>query len=104
MHCYSIFYDAHALGEDLTGSAPEPVDTTTAGLLHTWKLETQYYRAELSIWIDEIADREAWRAEFVKPEAKEVVSALGAWIFCFRKPIGQEELVWHPALYGTATY
>ncbi|QDS77449.1 hypothetical protein FKW77_006857 [Venturia effusa] len=81
-----------ALLKDLTGSSPTPVDSTTAGLLHTWKLETQYYRAELSIWIDEIVDLEAWRAEFVKPEAKEVVSALGAWIFCFRKPISQEEL------------
>ncbi|TID18873.1 hypothetical protein E6O75_ATG05994 [Venturia nashicola] len=79
-------------GKDLTGSAPTPVDTTTAGLSHTWTIETQYYRAELSIWIDEIVDQEAWRTEFVKPEAKEVVSALGAWIFCFRKPIKQDEL------------
>lgn len=93
MQCDSIFYDTHVHGKDLTGSAPTPIDSTTAGLSHTWKLETQYYRAELYIWIDEIVDREAWRTEFVKPEAKEVVSALGAWIFCFRKPIGQAELV-----------
>lgn len=49
-------------------------------------------------------DREAWRTEFVKPEAKEVVSALGAWIFCFRKPIGQEELVWLLILYSNFIY
>lgn len=78
---------------DLTGSAPTPFTTTTAGLLHTWKLETQYYRADLTIWIDEIVDKEAWQTEFMKPEAKEVVSALGAWIYCFRKPLGGEELV-----------
>lgn len=38
-------------------------------------------------------DREAWQSEFVKPEAKEVVSALGAWIFCFRKPLDEKQLV-----------
>jgi hypothetical protein len=85
--------DAHSRSIDLTGSAPTPVDTTTAGLSHTWKLETQYYCAELSIWIDEIVDKEAWQTEFLKPEAKEVVSALGAWIYCFRKPVGEKELV-----------
>jgi hypothetical protein len=38
------------------------------------------------IWIDEIADVEAWKSEFMKPEAKEVVEAVGAWVYCFRTP------------------
>jgi hypothetical protein len=104
---HSISPLAHVY-EDLTGSAPTPLDTTTAGLSHTWKLETQYYRAELSIWVDEIVDIEAWQTEFVKPEAKEVVSALGAWIFCFKKPLDEKELVrrrsspWNTGIIDTA--
>lgn len=78
---------------DLTGSAPTPIDSTTAGLSHTWKLETPYYTADLPIWIDEIVDTGAWQTEFTKPEAKEVVGALGAWVYCFRKPLKQEDLV-----------
>ena len=40
----------------------------------------------MPVWIDEIADVEAWKTEFLKPEAKEVVEALGAWVYCFRTP------------------
>ena len=40
----------------------------------------------MPIWIDEIADTQAWKTEFLKPEAKEVVEAVGAWIYCFRLP------------------
>jgi alpha- and gamma-adaptin-binding protein p34 len=36
--------------------------------------------------VDEIADTEAWKAEFLKPEAGEVVQALGAWLYCFELP------------------
>lgn len=38
--------------------------------------------------MDEIADLEAWTSEFLKPEAKEVVRAVGAWVYCFRKSNG----------------
>ena len=34
--------------------------------------------------MDEIADVEALKREFLKPEAKEVVDAVGAWVYCFR--------------------
>jgi len=34
----------------------------------------------------------AWGEEFKKEEAREVVTAVGAWIFCFRKPVRQSEL------------
>ena len=77
---------------DLTGSAPELITDTTAGLAHAWALETRYYTATLPIWIDELPDVSEWRTEFTKPEAKEVVSVVGAWIFCFRKPVKVEDV------------
>ena len=52
-------------------------------MTHEWTLKTPYYTAAIPIWIDEITDVDAWKAEFLKPEAKEVVDALGAWIYCF---------------------
>ncbi|KAG9756105.1 hypothetical protein KCU73_g5080, partial [Aureobasidium melanogenum] len=69
----------------LTGSAPTPDPSTgsLAGVTHEWNIRTAYYTADIPIWIDEITDVEAWKAEFLKPEAKEVVDALGAWIYCF---------------------
>lgn len=72
---------------DLTGSAPELVSDSTSGLSHSWKVSTRYYTATLPIWVDEVSDVKAWHDEFSSPEAKEVVSILGAWIFCFRKPL-----------------
>jgi len=77
---------------ELTGSAPDPLDGSTAGLSHTWTLETAYYTADLPIWIDEIPDPAQWKEEFLKPEAKEVVTALGAWIYCFRRPVTSSHL------------
>ena len=41
----------------------------------------------MPVWIDEIGDVEAWKAEFLKPEAREVIEAVGAWIYCFPMPI-----------------
>ncbi|KAF2762613.1 hypothetical protein EJ05DRAFT_7625 [Pseudovirgaria hyperparasitica] len=73
--------------KDLTGSAPSPIDSSTAGLSHTLSLKTPYYTAAIPIWIDELASLPAWTAEFLAPEACAVVSALGAWIFCFRRPL-----------------
>ncbi|KAI4736823.1 hypothetical protein E4T50_12677 [Aureobasidium sp. EXF-12298] len=70
---------------DLTGSAPTPDPSTgsLAGVTHEWTVKTPYYTAAIPIWIDEVTDIDAWKAEFLKPEAKEVVDALGAWIYCF---------------------
>ncbi|PSN66461.1 hypothetical protein BS50DRAFT_415246 [Corynespora cassiicola Philippines] len=81
-----------SLLKDLTGSAPEPPSASTAGLSHEWDLKTKYYTAKLPIWIDEIPSVAEWRAEFTKPEAREVVSVLGAWIYCFRKPVSEADL------------
>ena len=76
----------------LTGSAPTPVDESTAGLSHTWDLTTQYYKVELSIWIDEVASISAWKTDFLNADAKEVVCALGAIVLCFKKPATKDEL------------
>jgi hypothetical protein len=78
---------------DLTGSSPAPNDNSIAGLSHTWSISTNYYKADLPIWIDEITNVSEWQAEFSKPEAREVVSSLGAWIFCFRHPVTEEDYV-----------
>jgi hypothetical protein len=77
---------------DLTGSAPTSIDSSLAGLTHTWTLKTQYYTAELNIWIDDISDLSTWQTEFSKDEAKEVIEAVGAWIYIFRKPVTENDL------------
>jgi hypothetical protein len=81
---------------ELTGSAPEPTTfegrETTAGLSHEWRLETKYYTATLPIWLDEITDVLEWRTEFTKPEAREVVTVIGGWIYCFKKPVEAKDL------------
>ncbi|KAI5203404.1 hypothetical protein E4T39_04203 [Aureobasidium subglaciale] len=73
------------IATDLTGSAPTPDASTgsLAGITHEWNLKTAYYTAAIPIWIDETTDVDAWSAEFLKPEAREVVQALGGWIYCF---------------------
>ncbi|KAH7371205.1 hypothetical protein BKA66DRAFT_424438 [Pyrenochaeta sp. MPI-SDFR-AT-0127] len=81
-----------SLLKKLTGSAPEPTLGNTAGLTHEWELVTKYYTASLPIWIDEIPNIAEWRTEFTKPEASEVVNALGAWIYCFKKPVVETDV------------
>jgi hypothetical protein len=80
------------LAPELTGSAPEPTSGSAAGLTHEWLLETKYYTTTLPIWVDEVTDLTEWRTAFTAPEAREVITALGAWIFCFRKPVSQADL------------
>ncbi|KAF2027472.1 hypothetical protein EK21DRAFT_71927 [Setomelanomma holmii] len=77
---------------DLTGSAPKPTQGSAAGLTHEWLLETKYYTATLPIWVDEITAVDEWRTAFTAPEAREVITVLGAWIYCFRKPVTQIDL------------
>lgn len=52
--------------------------------MHDWDIKTAYYNAKVPIWIDEIPEIDAWKTEFLKPEAKEVVEAIGAWVYCFK--------------------
>ncbi|OTA23974.1 hypothetical protein BTJ68_12074 [Hortaea werneckii EXF-2000] len=71
---------------DLTGSAPSPHENgSTAGLTHEWEIKNAYYSARVPIWVDEISNVAEWKDEFLKPEAKEVVEAVGAWVYCFPK-------------------
>ena len=65
---------------------------TIAGTTHPWPLKTAYYTATIPIWLDEITSPSTWSSEFLAPEAKEVLTALGAFIICFRKPIDEGEL------------
>lgn len=55
-------------------------------------LKTSYYTATIPIWLDEITSPSTWSSEFLAPEAKEVLIALGAFIVCFRKPIDETQL------------
>lgn len=74
------------MNTELTGSAPiENTDGSLAGTTHEWNLETNYYRTNLPIWLDEISDIDAWTSDFQEPEAKEVVQAIGGWIYCVDK-------------------
>lgn len=71
--------------KDLTGTAPEPdLSGSCAGLTHEWDVKTAYYSATVPVWIDEVTNVEDWKTEFMKPEAKEVVDAVGAWVYLFR--------------------
>lgn len=60
-------------------------------MTHEWSIKTPYYNADVPIWIDEIGDIKAWKDEFLKPEAKEVVEAVGAWVYCFSSSAAKEE-------------
>lgn len=42
----------------------------------------------MPIWVDQISNAEEWKSEFLKPEAKEVVQAIGAWVYSFRSSTG----------------
>ncbi|KAG8631266.1 hypothetical protein KVT40_000406 [Elsinoe batatas] len=80
-HC-----DLSGLIKNLTGSRPtQDASGSIAGSIHEWHLTTPYYTTNIPIWIDEIVDLDQWRAEFSKPEAREVIEALGGWIYCFDK-------------------
>ncbi|KAF2225930.1 hypothetical protein BDZ85DRAFT_73273 [Elsinoe ampelina] len=78
--------DLIGLIKNLTGSRPtQDASGSIAGSIHEWHLTTPYYTADIPMWIDEIVDLDQWKAEFSKPEAREVIEALGGWIYCFNK-------------------
>ncbi|KAL2075777.1 hypothetical protein VTL71DRAFT_720 [Oculimacula yallundae] len=80
------------LVQGLTGSPPTLTTETIAGSTHNWPIKTSYYTATIPIWLDEISDPSVWSADFLAPEAKEVLTVLGAFIVCFRKPINEKAL------------
>ncbi|GAB7351150.1 hypothetical protein MBLNU459_g1603t3 [Dothideomycetes sp. NU459] len=75
---------------ELTGSAPAPdASGSFAGATHEWRITTPYYAATVPVWIDELTDTPSWKAEFLRPEAAEVIQAVGAWIYCFKRGPGR---------------
>ncbi|KAL3423063.1 LSM domain-containing protein [Phlyctema vagabunda] len=78
----------------LTGTAPTPSsDNSIAGVTHTWAVTTPYYHARIPIWLDEIVEPAVWKGEFLAPEAREVLTAIGAVVVCVRKPVTAAH--WH---------
>jgi hypothetical protein len=77
---------------DLTGTHPEQTtdsanDTTTlAGTTHSLALSTAYYKAEVPIWLDLIADPAEWAESFLSAEAREVLDVLGGLVLVFGLP------------------
>ena len=45
----------------------------------------------MPVWIDHVADPPAWKADFLAPEARDVVRAVGAWVLCFRRRGGDAD-------------
>jgi hypothetical protein len=80
----------HDIG--LTNTAPSKTGDTIAGTTHNYPIKTAYYKAEIPIWLDEVTDPKAWSSEFLKPEAREVLTVIGAFIVCFRWPIDEAGL------------
>ncbi|KAK9359758.1 hypothetical protein V1504DRAFT_457060 [Lipomyces starkeyi] len=72
---------------------------THAGLSHTLTLLNKYFETEVPIWIDEYDDTSddtgirGWATSFSSADANEVVSALGAIVYTFRKPETRDEYV-----------
>ncbi|TVY32521.1 Small nuclear ribonucleoprotein Sm D3, partial [Lachnellula occidentalis] len=80
------------LVKGLTGTVPTLPTDSIAGTTHTWPAKTNYYTASIPIWLDEISSPQTWSAEFLAPEAREVLTVLGAFVVCFRKPVDQSSL------------
>ncbi|KAK9468375.1 hypothetical protein V1512DRAFT_102243 [Lipomyces arxii] len=88
--------------KELSGSLPSTAPTdldirqSHAGLSHTLPLKNKYFENEIPVWIDEYeVEREhaginTWAKSFSSEDAQEVVSALGAIIYTFRKPESKE--------------
>lgn len=76
----------------MTEAAPTVATDSIAGTTHTWSIKTNYYTANVPIWLDEISEPETWSKEFLAPEAREVLTALGAFVVCFRKPLNAAAL------------
>ncbi|KAK9374881.1 uncharacterized protein V1513DRAFT_399796 [Lipomyces chichibuensis] len=87
------------VGETSAETTTEQRRPTHAGLSHTLSLPTKYFETEVPIWIDEYDDTSdetgirGWATSFSSADAHEVVSALGAIIYTFRKPETRDEYV-----------
>ncbi|PQE33458.1 LSM domain-containing protein [Rutstroemia sp. NJR-2017a WRK4] len=83
---------SRARASGLTGSAPSVTADSIAGSTHDYAIKTNYYTATIPIWLDEVSEPQTWSKEFLAPEAREVLTVLGGFIVCFRKPIDEAGL------------
>lgn len=82
----------HVYDAGLTGAVPSVAADSIAGTTHNWEVKTSYYTASIPIWLDEISEPPVWSSEFLAPEAREVLTVLGAFVVCFRKPVDEAGL------------
>lgn len=59
--------------------------------MHDWSITTKYYSTTVTLWLDEVTNPSAWVSDFLSDEAAEVITALGGWVYCFRKPATRDE-------------
>ncbi|KAG9239034.1 hypothetical protein BJ875DRAFT_449250 [Amylocarpus encephaloides] len=78
--------------KELTGSTSTVAADSIAGTTHEYSISTSYYKAKVPIWLDEITSPSSWSKDFLTPEACEVLTVLGAFVVCFRKPVDALEL------------
>ena len=76
----------------LTSTAPNKTEDSIAGTTHAYSIDTVYYKADIPIWLDEIADAKTWSSDFLQPAAREVLEVLGAFVVCFSKPLDDSGL------------
>ncbi|KAK3945767.1 alpha and gamma adaptin binding protein p34 [Diplogelasinospora grovesii] len=90
----SLAESAEVLGKvikDLTGTHPSPSSSveavdSLAGTTHILSLSTQYYKAEVPVWLDLVSSPSEWSESFLSEEAREVLSVLGGLIIVFSLP------------------
>ncbi|PQE15574.1 putative small nuclear ribonucleo SM D3 protein [Rutstroemia sp. NJR-2017a BBW] len=87
-----IFSKGLTFSPGLTGSAPSVTADSIAGSTHDYPIKTNYYTATIPIWLDEVSEPQTWSKEFLAPEAREVLTVLGGFIVCFRKPVDEAGL------------
>ncbi|RDA90230.1 hypothetical protein CP533_6870 [Ophiocordyceps camponoti-saundersi (nom. inval.)] len=57
-----------------------PPTTSLAGTTHNLRLETNYYKASIPVWLDVMAEPAEWADSFLSDEAAEVLAVLGGLV------------------------
>ncbi|RDA84772.1 hypothetical protein CP532_1007 [Ophiocordyceps camponoti-leonardi (nom. inval.)] len=70
----------HLLAVNLTEDDTLLPSTSLAGSTVTLRLETNYYKASVPVWLDLVAESGAWTDSFLSDEAAEVLAALGGLV------------------------
>ncbi|RCI11409.1 hypothetical protein L249_7702 [Ophiocordyceps polyrhachis-furcata BCC 54312] len=66
--------------QDLTGENDIPPSTSLAGTTHNLRLDTNYYKASIPVWLDLIASSAEWADSFLSDDAAEVLAVLGGLV------------------------